>query len=82
MLGDGYHESDVSALGGRKALGEGFEGVESVVSAVEESVVVVIYLLLQLIIGERTLIHGSPRPGGGRRLQGISICLLKEIIGH
>lgn len=46
MLGDGYHESDVSAFGGRKALGEGFEGVESVVSAVEESVVV-IYLLLQ-----------------------------------
>lgn len=34
------------------------------------------------IIEERTLIHGSPRPDGGRRLQGISICLLKERIGH
>lgn len=47
----------------------------------KESVVVVIIMLLHLIIGERTLIHGSPRPGGGRRLQGISICLYKEGIG-
>lgn len=30
-----YHKSDIGALWGREAFGEGFDGVESVVSAVE-----------------------------------------------